>query len=246
MKNCLVTALKGAAKDNDMMYLDKGVLVFDNSINPVQTSGNGGTNGIRLYNANSNLIITDQSKAQYVTLSGDGYSISVSTDTPANTEIGMLYKLDDITRIVGANGSGYADRKYNFKMYLRDLCRLKNVTDMSINGVAMIDDWNIEKLGKCRSLTNLAIAGYVGDDWKGEIINFADNLVAYGHQPGVVVVAPTASDTAKPSNITINGQKYRRFYHIVLTQNGGYDIYAPISSSTALDDYSSYTPVYSK
>lgn len=242
MNNCLVTTLKGVVNNDDLEYLDKGILVFDNSLNPEQTEQ---VNKFYLTGLTTSDIICREGSDKYTKASAN-HPMIVSTSTPANTTYHFLFDLTKVTAIYGNQGSGYLNVKSNYRLKMDDVLRCSNITAFGPSGVTM-DRYNIEELGVLINLTTIAIGGIstIESQWTGDVVNLADSLILNGIDLTSGRVIVLSDGGYNRWNVKVNGTKYARYIHLVFRADG-YDIYAPLSSSTALSDYTGETPVYSK
>ena len=228
---CLITQLRGVAKDdsNVMPFLSTGLLYFDNTIEPTQE-----TNANRYYIPGGKIVQLGN-EVVYEFLQSNG-RITVSTSTPANKKARFSYDLLGATQFYQNNLS-----PQNFELRMSDLARCVNVTNFSPTSTYLLDDdYDISKLGRLTKMTLLNVAGSLSRLWGGDVVELADGMLANGRSNSVLVISHKAGN---PSNIRVNGQDYDRYIHVVFGEDG-YSIYAPIASSSALVDYSGYTPVY--
>lgn len=239
--DCLVLKYKGAVDGSNLPYVDKGVVLFDNSITPTQT------NQVNSWRVIPTSTVTCVEGAEFVR--GSNY-IRMSTDTPANSKYTFLYDLNAITELGGAQDAGYAGVVSNFKYLLRDVIRTVNLITFTPFSTIVEGDLNIANIGALKKINTFAIAGSQKNEWYGDIVELADNLrVGRDYTTHKVCVCDFSNNStiASDTKIKLNGTSVKtmyRYFHIVFKQDG-YDVYN-MSSGTALDDYSGYTPVYSK
>ena len=240
--NCLVTKLKVAVNNDNLDYLDKGLLLFDNTLVPTQTSQ---VNQIKM-DAIAKSEMSCKEGDDKFSKSGTTYKVVVSTETAANTQLHIYYPLAKLTNVDGISGSGYRNTKLNYKLRMSDIIRCKNMTRCGLGGVTM-DRYNIEELGTLTSLTFITIAGSASleSQWHGDVVNLADNFIQNGIDLTSNRVVVIADSGYLKWNVKVNGTICNRYIHLVFRADG-YDIYAELSSASALSDYSGETPVYSK
>lgn len=241
MKNCLVTKLKSVVNNDTLHYLDKGVAVFDNSLYPEQ-SNQVNTLGIK---PTTNIICKEG-----VEFKKDSNYIRMSTETTPSSKYHFFYNLLEITTIIGAQGVDYRDKTLNFTLDMFDIVRCKNLTVFKPTSMIVVNgELNIKNLGVLTKLSVISIAGKYEESWYGDAVELADELLAnglnYTSNPVLVMIVSANENTPATNKIRINGNRTTvRCIHTVFTQNG-YSIYN-IATMSALNDYSGYTPVYTK
>lgn len=240
MENCLVTKLKSVVNNDALHYLDKGVAVFDNSLYPEQSDQ---VNTLRI-RPTTNIVCKEG-----VEFTKTSDYIRVSTETTPSSKYHFFYNLLEITFIVGAQGVGYRDKTLNFTLDMFDILRCKNLTRFEPMSMIVNGELNIKNLGVLTKLSVLSIGGKYEESWYGDAVELADELLAnglnYTSNPVLVMIISGNENTPATNKIRINGNRTTvRCIHTVFTQNG-YSIYN-IAATSALDDYSGYTPVYTK
>lgn len=236
--DCLVTTLKSSVDNDTLDYLDKGLLVFDNTLTPTQTEQ---VNKVYMKTISKTEMSCREGSDKFTKPSN---YVIVSTDTPANTQYHITWPLSKLTMLVGAEGSGYGIVKCNFRLRMNDIKRCTNLETFNPSSMAM-DRYNIVELAVLPSLSSVGVGGKLESEWHGDIVAFADSAIANGVGTSGRKIVFSNANGSTAWNVKVNSVKYTRYIHLVFRADG-YDIYAPLSSSTALSDYSGETPVYSK
>lgn len=243
MSNCLNVSLKESVPNAELMYLEKGVLIFDNTINPnqptvAQTVGYG--------MAAKPVLVSGTAPG---TLASD--KITYPTSTAAKTLSVFTYKLTDVTKIKGISGSGYSGTKGNFKWFIRDVKRCINMTDFVPNGIMMGDgEFDLSVFAENLKIQQIDMSGQFAGQIKGDvdILDFIDMQVENGRN---LLVDDYLCIRSFSSKLTFNGISLNtitpstKYTHFVFSATG-YKVYSDQSSNAKLADYSELTPYYEK
>lgn len=249
MKNCLVTKLKSIVDNDNLPYLEKGVAFYDSTLGTAETS-TAIFNKIAFGPNVSNIENMDSNIFELVNYSTATLRVKSGATVPVNYTRKMFYKLSDVTEIYGPAGSGYNDTISKFQLRIMDIAQCVNITRLEVNSVSYMDaeNPNIEDLATLIKCSFFGLQGYNMSSWVGDLVPFTDKLLANGlnvTQIPVIVI----TNTGYNCHLKVNGVEeigYARNEHIVFTGNGHYSIYRGMTSNAPLEDYSSYTPTYTK
>ena len=248
--NCLVTTLKGVVPNDNLPYLNRGVILYD-STNGDAEAGDNTYNKVLLRGL-SEIFKIDSSVFSY---SG---TLSVKSDVtvPGDYTRKMFFSIKDLTGIQTNYGTSPTLHLSKYLFRMSDLAKCKKLETASFIGGKFLDvaNPNIESLCTLTKCSYYNITGPTYGDWRGDVKTFTDGLLENGLDisvvPVIVIVATGGSSGTPILQLTINGSPvytdFGRNIHIVFTSAGHYSIYKNINASAALDDYSGYTPAYSK